>query len=177
MTENLNWLQKLSNRFFSVPSVAQAWARMTAGRTAQVADLDGDIPFHRLAKPLSECRFALITTGGVHLRGQPPFDMNNPDGDPSYREIPLDADPADIVITHKYYDHSDADADLNVIFPLDHFRDLAAQSIVGTVAPRHYGFMGHIDGPLVADLTKQTAPEVADALQAGAVDCVFLTPA
>ena len=62
-------------------------------------------PLRRFTKPLDECRAALITTGGIHLPEQKPFDMTNPDGDPSYREIPGDVVTGDIVITHKYYDH------------------------------------------------------------------------
>jgi D-proline reductase (dithiol) PrdB len=46
------------------------------------------IPWTPLRKPLSECTVALVTTAGVHLKGQKPFDMSDPDGDPSFREIP-----------------------------------------------------------------------------------------
>jgi D-proline reductase (dithiol) PrdB len=177
MSENLNWLQKLSNRFYGVPAIAQLWARLTSGRTGDLTDVSGDIPFHRLTKPLSESRFALITTGGTHLTSQTPFDMDEPDGDPSFRVIPLDADRSTITITHKYYDHSDADRDLNIIFPIDHFEMLAGHGIVGELGPRHFGFMGHIDGPLISELTDVTAPQVAGMLEEDEVDAVLLTPA
>ena len=177
MSENLNWLQKMSNRFFAVPTVAQTWAKLTAGRADAIPQLDSGIPFHRLGKRLSTSRFALITTGGVHLKSQPPFDMENPDGDPSFREVPLTVDLNDLAITHKYYDHRDADEDVNVIFPLDHFRQLADQGVIGELAPRHFGFMGHIDGPLVARLMDGSAPQVARMLKDDAVDAVLLTPA
>lgn len=177
MTESRTWMEKLSNRIFAVPAVAQAWARMTARRTDSVAELGDTIPFHPLSKPLSDCSFALITTGGVHLRTQPPFDMDNPEGDASYREIARSVDIGEITITHKYYDHRDADQDLNVIFPLEHFRDLADRGVIGTLAVHHYGFMGHIDGAKVSQLTRSTAPDIAASLEAGGVDCVFLTPA
>ena len=141
-----------------------------------VVEEDG-IPFARLVKPLSAARGALITTGGVHLRTQPPFDMANPDGDATFRVIGADATAAEITITHKYYDHSDADRDLNVVFPLAHLRELSTQQVIAGVGPRHFGFMGHIDGPLIRTLTEQTARDVAAKLRADKVDFALLTPA
>ena len=40
-----------------------------------------DSPFVPLRKPLSEAKVALVTTAGLHLRGDRPFDS----GDQSYR--------------------------------------------------------------------------------------------
>lgn len=176
MHETTNWLQRLSNRLYAIPAVAQFWASRTAHRSAALAGADST-PFVRLRKPLATARGALITTGGVHLQTQPPFDMTTPDGDPTYRVIPADVLASEVTITHKYYDHRDADADLNVIFPLAHFRDLVARRVIGALAPRHFAFMGHIDGDLITTLTQRTAPEVAAKLRADGVDFAFLTPA
>lgn len=177
MAEHQTFTQRLSNRLFAVPAVAQLWARATSGRTQGLVDLSDDIPFVRLKKPLSTCTGALFTTGGIHLIDQAPFDMENPDGDASYRPIPREVGDSQITITHKYYDHTDADADINVIFPLDHFRDLAQRGVLGDVAPLNFGFMGHIDGDEVIVLTESTAPDVAAKLRDDGVDFAFLTPA
>lgn len=177
MTEKRSLSEKISNRIFGIPAVAQLWAKLAAGRTKGVVDLSSGIPFARLPRPLSQGKVVLLTTGGIHLTDQQPFDMANPDGDASYREIPGDVALDQITITHKYYDHTDADADLNVIFPLAHFRDLVAQGIIGALAPRHFGFMGHIDGVQVPILNQETAPAVAAKLRADGVDFAFLTPA
>jgi D-proline reductase (dithiol) PrdB len=177
MPEKLTLLERLSNRFFAIPTVAQLWAKRMAGRTDQRIDLSGGIPFAPLHKPLTHCRVALLTTAGIHLRDQIPYNMENPDGDPTYREIPATVDIAQIRITDKYYDHTDADADLNVVFPLLHFRDLVKKRVIGSLAPRHFGFMGHIDQALIGVLNNRTAPEVAAKLRADKVDFAFLTPA
>ncbi len=126
---------------------------------------------------MSTSTVAILTTGGIHLPDQTPFDMQNPDGDASYRMVPGDVDTSKLVITHKYYDHSDADTDPNVIFPLDRFRDLVDQGVVGGIGPRNFGFMGHIDADQVGILNQQTAPEVAAKLSEDGVDFAFLTPA
>ena len=41
-----------------------------------------------LRKPLSECVVSLLTTGGVHLRDDTPFDTDSTHGDWTHREIP-----------------------------------------------------------------------------------------
>ena len=177
MPEKRTLFERLANRFYAIPTVAQWWGRRTAAKTANFVDTSTGIPFARLRRPFADCRVALLTTGGVHLPHQTPFDMENPDGDPTYREIPHDVDPQQIVITHKYYDHSDADADLNVIFPLDHFRELVSQGVIGELNRRHFGLMGHIDNAMVETLTQWKAPEIAAKLRADGVDFAFLTPA
>jgi D-proline reductase (dithiol) PrdB len=177
MTEKRTAGDKFGNWFFGIPVIAQLWAKRQARRTAASMALTGEIPFTRLSKPLSACRAALVTTGGIHLPEQTPFDMDNPEGDATYREIPGDVSLDRLTITHKYYNHTDADADPNIIFPLDRFRELAAAGVIGSVAPRHFSFMGHIEGDQLPILLERTAPEVAGKLRADGVDFAFLTPA
>lgn len=177
MAEQRTLFEKISNRFFAIPAVAQLWAKVSARRTGAVVDLSGAIPFAQVRKPLQQSKVALLTTGGIHLLTQAGFDMVNPDGDATFREIPTAVTLDQITITHKYYDHTDADSDLNVIFPLAHFRELVAQKVIGALASQHYGFMGHIDGEQLPILNEHTAPAVAAKLRADGVDFAFLTPA
>jgi D-proline reductase (dithiol) PrdB len=177
MTDKTTFFERISNAIFGIPAVAQWWAKRSAERTADLVDLAGGIPFVPFTKPLAQARIALITTAGVHLRDQQPFDMDNPDGDATFREIPHATARDALTITHKYYDHRDADRDLNIVFPLDHLRDLVEQGVLGSLAPRHYGFMGHIDGPRVDELNRQTARAVAAKLHDDQVDFALLTPA
>ena len=53
-------------------------------RKARVADTEG-VPWTPFRKKIEESRLALITTGGVHLKEQPAFDMFDPGGDPSFQ--------------------------------------------------------------------------------------------
>lgn len=154
-----------------VPWLAARWARRHRFVESR------DVPWARLRRPLGECVLALVTTAGVHLGTDPPFDMGDPDGDPSYRMIPAGTPPSSLAITHRYYDHSAADRDLNVVLPLDRARELVAERRIGGLAPRVYSFMGHVDGRHLATLVERTAPEVAARLAADGADAVFLTPA
>ena len=128
-------------------------------------------PFVRPKKPLSECRVALVTTGGVHLPDQARFDIDDPAGDCSYREIPAGA--TELTWTHAYY-RPDGGTDLDSVFPLWTLRELVEEGVVGGLAPRHFSFMGAIHDP--APLAEETAPEVAGKLAADGVDAVLLTP-
>ncbi len=127
--------------------------------------------FAKPEKSLSESRFALVTTGGVHLPEQPRFDIDDPAGDYSYREIPTDAE--ELTWTHAYYRPDDA-SDLNAVFPLQTFRELEDEGAFGGLNYRHFSFMGAIHDP--GPLAGETAPEVAAKLVEDGVDAVFLTP-
>ena len=51
-------------------------------------------PWAPLGKPLSSCKLGLVTSAGLSMPEQPPFDETIKGGDTSYRVIPSDADPA-----------------------------------------------------------------------------------
>jgi D-proline reductase (dithiol) PrdB len=152
------------------PVLARWWGRrFSALRFA-------DVPLAPLHKPLHTCRVALVTTGGVHLFSQPAYDMQDPRGDPSFRSIPADTPRERLTITHDYYDHSDAERDLNILLPIELFNQLAADRTIGALSTC-YSFMGHIEPPHVATLLGTTAPQVAHMLKQEHVDLVLLTPA
>ena len=130
-----------------------------------------DLPFVRPRKPLNESRLALVTTGGVHLPDAPRFDIDDPSGDPSYREIPTDA--SVLTWTHAYY-RPDEGTDLDAVFPLWTMRGLVHEGMVGELNGRHFSFMGAIHDP--APLAEETAPEVARKLVGDGVDVALLTP-
>lgn len=136
-----------------------------------------EIPWTPVTKPLGRSKIAIVTTAGVHHRDQRPFDMTDPEGDPSYRILDAKRPIADFIITHDYYDHTDADRDINIVFPLDRLREFEKSSIIGKLAVRHYGFMGHVIGQHIDALVRTKAPEVASMLKSDGVDAVLLFPA
>lgn len=135
-----------------------------------------NVPWTPVTKLLDKSRIAIVTTAGVHHKYQTPFDMNDPDGDPSFMEIAITGEVSDLMITHDYYDHSDADRDINIVFPIERLKEFEAEGIIGKLAERHYGFMGHIQGRHVQSLIDHYAPEVARRLKRDKVDFVLLTP-
>lgn len=134
------------------------------------------VPFTRLAKPLRNARVALVSTGGIHLASQAPFDIESKGGDTSFREIPADAAPAALGIAHKSdaFDQSGFRADRNLGFPLERLREMAARGEIGSLNHRALSFMGSITAP--GRLVKETAPASAKLFAADGVDVALLVP-
>ncbi|HZR38517.1 MAG TPA: glycine/sarcosine/betaine reductase selenoprotein B family protein [Ktedonobacteraceae bacterium] len=128
------------------------------------------IPYTPRYRELKETTFALITTAGVHLRDQEPF---NVDGDNSWRLIPGDVQSSQLMVTHEHYDHRDADEDINVVFPLDRLRELADEGIIGGINNKHLGFMGYTQN--FRDLYERAAPEMAKEILRSKADGVIFT--
>lgn len=163
------WNKLLSWIYTRVPALSR---RFAAGLDA----VAGPLPWTPARVPLERATVALVTLAGVHLRGQPAFDMRNAEGDASFRVIPGTVFPADLTITHDYYDHAAADRDVNIVFPLERLRELAAAGRIGRVAPRHVGAMGHILRGEERRLVGESAPAIARLLQVDGVDYVVLCP-
>ena len=169
-------VHRLRNRVFALlfsrfPGLTKRWLE------GQQLDDYGPPPWTPFTKPLASCTVALVTTAGIHLKTDEPFDMADKDGDPSFRVIPRETVLDQLCITHDYYDHRDADKDLNIVLPLTRLDELAHEGVISAVAPFHYSFMGHIDGRHISQLLSVTAPEVAERLKREKVDAVVLTPA
>ena len=133
------------------------------------------IPWTPVKKGLNNSKIAIVTTSGVHHKNQKPFNMIDKNGDPSFREIDISKPLSDLLITHDYYDHTDADKDINVIFPIERMREFEKAGIIGKLSNRNYGFMGHILGPHI-DTLKIIATDVAQRLKSDDIDIVLLTP-
>lgn len=132
-------------------------------------------PFAVLNKKISECIVAVVTTAGVHLKGDTPFDLTLKDGDTSFRIIPKEAETFDLMISHNHYDHRDADSDINIVFPVGILKGFVKKGIIKDIAPRNIGFMGSIYD--TEKLTNISAREASSILKEDNVDIALLCPA
>ena len=130
-------------------------------------------PITPLSKPLNQCKLALITTGGLHLRTDIPFDLNNRDGDCSYRKLPGDVIQDDIAISHKWYNHKFINADLNCVFPIDRMREYVKKGTIKSLSEENYSFMGHIFN---TETLIKNAIKVGKHLKGIDADIAFITP-
>jgi len=131
-------------------------------------------PWTPLTKPVNQCKVALISSGGVHLKNQPPFDVAGK-GEAVFREIPKNVQVKDLTISHQAYNHNDADKDVNCIFPIERFRELEQEGFIGTLADTHFTFMGRVFSRTA--LQKQMAPQLARRLHDMSVDLFYMVPA
>jgi len=129
-----------------------------------------------LRKALSACTIAVVTTAGLSLPEQPPFDSTIKRGDSSFREFPGDISPQALEMNHRSwsFDQTGVLRDRNLVMPLDRLREMHTRGEIGAIAPHHYSFMGSIVGP--SKLMQVSAPEVARRLVNDDVDVVLLTP-
>jgi len=123
---------------------------------------------------MAKSTIAIVTAGGVHLKEQEPFNIADELGDLGYRVFPEDVDSSQLMVTHHHYDHSDADQDINVVFPIDVLRDLQAEGFIRNVAKKHVGYMGYT--MQLKAMYEGTAREIANEIDKGSrADAVVLT--
>ncbi|HIC49410.1 MAG: hypothetical protein CL742_01470 [Chloroflexi bacterium] len=134
-----------------------------------------DTPWTTMGKPLSESKVAMVTTSGIHLRGDAPF-RSLKGGDASYRVIPRDSDPADIIQSHTSigFDRTTSYRDINITFPVDRLEELVQSGYIGKLSDNYYSYMGAIND--VEGLIQNSGPEVATKLLSEGVDVVLLVP-
>src|SRR5262245_32884658 len=129
-------------------------------------------PYQRLSRTLADCRLAIVTTAGLHRRGDRPFGP----GEQGYRVIPGDLASIEIIQSHTSlgFDRVPIMRDVNISFPIDRLRELVARRELGGLASNHYSFMG-AQRDLVGIQTK-TGPEVGRRLREEGVQAALITP-
>jgi D-proline reductase (dithiol) PrdB len=159
--------------------VEEGLAEFQAGNVLDVVKrypliVSEDIPWTPYTGNSSEQTIALVTSGGLYLKdSQAPFNTTSIHGDPSFREIPKTARQKDFGIAHAHYDHSLAEQDINVIFPLERLIELERERIIGRVAETHYSFSYVND---VVTLLSEYVPPLLQKLKAAAIDILLLVP-
>jgi len=144
---------------------------------AMGADLEEQVPWTPLRRPVRECTVALVTTAGVYRPDQAPFDVDAVTGDPSFRMIPGDQDLGELRVAHTHYPTDRARRDPNVVFPLQRLREAEAEGGIGRVARRHasFGFCARTRALIATP--GGSAHELARLLVADEVDLALLVPA
>ncbi len=119
--------------------------------------------------PLAERRIALISTAGLHLKGETAYAADSGE----YRIIPDDADMGELVMSHisTNFDRTGFYRDLNVVFPIDRLRELKDAGVIGSIASRHFGFMGATPPHLMEPLARDLAAIMRDDAVGGIVLC------
>ena len=119
---------------------------------------------------MSAMRVALVSTAGLHLRGDRPF--TGMDG--NFRVIDGTSRASDLVMTHisTNFDRTGFQQDWNVVFPIDRLQEMADKDRIGSVAGYHYSFMGAASPEKMAP----SAKNLAGLLKADNVDAALLIP-
>ena len=169
--------EKIVDGFRFLPPSLGAWIRRYY---IPEEDFKGDIPWTPMAKPLNRATLALVTSAGISLKSDPPFDMEREKrealwGDRSFRRIPRGATARDININHLHINTSYTQQDINVMLPLERMAELEKEAIIGRLADSHYSFYG-FQWQNTEFITAAIAP-MAQQMKKEGVEAVLLTPA
>ena len=157
----------------------RATARIARSWIEREQDPERPVPWAPLKKPLSECTVALISSAGIAMLDDEPFDQEgerqNPWwGDPSFRVMPRTATEKDVRVCHLHINPEFAEQDLNVVLPLQRLQELVDEGLAGRSADEHYSYMGYILDE--TELLEQSVPAIIADLLAQEVDVVVLVP-
>ncbi len=167
-------MSKLVDSYRFLDPLTQTVIKSWVARQAPCA-----IPWTPLQKPLSECSVALLSSAGIALKTDRPFDQEgerrNPWwGDPTFRILPLDTTAQEVGIYHLHIDPRFGLQDLNCLLPLQRLKELEQEGLIGRAARQHYSIMGYLLEPEV--LLTETTPAIIGHLREEQVDVVALFP-
>jgi D-proline reductase (dithiol) PrdB len=145
-------------------------------------------PFTPLTRPLAECRLALLSSSGHFVAGDDPMPfgvkamtqaeaMARIDdflkGEPVLSQISVATPGEELRLRHGGYDIRSAQADHNVVLPLERLRELAGEGLFGELASEAYSFVGAC---AQTRLLKQAGPAWVRQFQAARIEVMLLVP-
>ena len=168
--------EKVVDGFRFLPPSLRAWVKTFIPDE----DFKDPIPWTPVSKPLSKVTVALVTSAGISLKSDPPFDMEREKrepiwGDRSFRIIPKGKTEKDIDVNHLHINTTYIKQDINVILPLARMAEFEKEGIIGRLAPSAYSFYGfqwRND-----DFLQESIEPISKKMKLEGVEAVLLTPA
>lgn len=167
---------KIVDGFRFLPPGLKAWVKTFIPDE----DFKGTIPWTPMSKPLNQATLALVTSAGISLKTDPPFDMEREKKDPlwgdrSFRAIPRGTTEKEIDVNHLHINTNLVKQDINVILPLQRMIEFEQEGIIGRLAPTAYSFYGFQWQN--TDFLKEAIEPISKHMKTEKVEAVFLTPA
>jgi D-proline reductase (dithiol) PrdB len=168
--------KKIVDGFRFLPPGLKAWVQTFIPDE----EFKGPIPWAAMSKPLNQTTIALVTSAGISLNSDPPFDMEREKreplrGDRSYRAIPRGTTENEIEVNHLHINTKYIKQDINVILPLTRMEEFENEGIIGRLAPTacsFYGFQWQNNNFL-----KEAIAPISKKMKEEKVEAVLLTPA
>jgi D-proline reductase (dithiol) PrdB len=154
--------------------LVQSWIELETQR-----ECPAEIPWTPLSRPLEDSTVALISSAGLALKTDRPFDQEgerrNPWwGDPSYRILPRAATAEDVALYHLHIHPRVVEQDLNTLLPLQRLLELEDSGKIGRSSAHHYSFMGYTLQPQV--LLEESTVAMIRGMKQDGVNAVVLIP-
>ncbi len=174
--DHMEQVRKTVDGFRFLPPGLRAWIKTFIPDE----DFKEYIPWMPMAKPLNHTTIALVTSAGISLKTDPPFDMEREKreplwGDRSYREIPRGTMEKDIEVNHLHINTNYIKRDINVILPLARMAELEQEKIIGHLASTSYSFYGFQWQN--TDFLKEAIEPISRRMKLEGVEAALMTPA
>ncbi len=168
--------EKIVDGFRFLPPGLKAWVKTFIPDEP----FKGPIPWTPLSKPLNRATLSLVTSAGISLKTDPPFDMEREKreplwGDRSYRAIPRGTTEKEIDVNHLHINTNLVKQDINVVLPLQRMEEFEEEGIIGRLAPRAFSFYGFQWQN--TDFLQEAIEPISKRMKEEEVDAVLLTPA
>ncbi len=168
--------KKMIDGFRFLPPGLKAWIKTFIPDE----EYKGTIPWTPVSKPLNQTTMALVTSSGISLKTDPPFDMEREKkeplwGDRSFRVIPRGTTGKDIDVNHLHINTNYAKQDINIILPLARMEEFEKEGIIGRLASSAYSFYGFQWQN--TDFLKEAIEPISKMMKDEKVEVVLLTPA
>lgn len=125
---------------------------------------------------LAKSRLVLISSAGSYLAAsQQPYDADHPLGDYTIRTYPSSTPLDALAFAQTHYDHTAVNADRQVLVPLRHLEEMAAEGMIGEIAPNVISFHGY--QPDATRTVTETAPAIVAAAKQDGIQAALLVPA
>jgi len=168
--------EKIVDGFRFLPPALKAWLRTFIPEE----EFKEPIPWTPMSKSLSQTTIALVTSAGISLKSDPPFDMEREKkeptwGDRSFRAISRGTTEEDIEVNHLHINTAYIKQDINVILPLARMAEFEQEKIIGRLASTAYSFYGFQWQN--TDFLKEAIEPISKKMKLEGVEAVLLTPA
>jgi len=168
--------EKIVDGFRFLPPSLKAWVQTFIPEE----EFRGFISWTPMSKPLSQTTIALVTSAGISLRSDPPFDMEREKrepiwGDRSFRTIPRETTEKDIEVNHLHINTTYVKQDINVMLPLARMAEFERERVIGRLAPTAYSFYGFQWQN--TDFLNEAIKPISKRMKVEGVEAVLLTPA
>jgi hypothetical protein len=132
-------------------------------------------PFVPARRALPMLNLALISSAGAYIDGTDAFKTNEPGGDISFREIPVEVEAEDFRFAARGYDARSVEQDANSQLPLARLFEFEGNGIIGQLNPVFWSFCGYI--PDAARLVEEMIPKLVERVKRYEVQAALLVPA
>lgn len=157
--------QKVQNATESNGDVGESYPFVTNKRA----------PFRPARRALPMLNLALISSAGVYIDGTNSFDTQAAEGDFSFREIPIEVGPTDLLFAARGYDPVAVQQDMNSQVPLQRLFEFEANGVIGQLTPVFWSFSGAITD--AGRLVEEMLPRLLDRVKRYEVQATLLIPA